>query len=98
MSGHTPGPWRAGSHPMNEAEVFADELDGERIAECYGAGDADQANALLIAAAPELLEALERMAGAFVPHPRDDTEGWREEHEACELARAAIAKATGAQP
>lgn len=57
----------------------------------------DCADARLIAAAPDLLEALEAMTRVFVPFPREDTEGWREEHEAYEEARAAIALATGAK-
>jgi len=54
----------------------------------------DTPDARLIAAAPELLEALQAMSRVFSPHPRADTEGWREEHEACEAARVAIRKAT----
>jgi len=95
MSKYTPGPWEQVGNLIRTE--FAGE-GGWLVAACEHSLPQHEANARLIAAAPDLLEALERMAGAFVPHPRDDTEGWREEHEACELARAAIAKATGAQP
>jgi hypothetical protein len=61
--------------------------DGRISAYCgfVGAGDdaETQANARLIAAAPDLLEALRAML-------EDDDHG-----EACSKARAAIAKATG---
>jgi hypothetical protein len=42
-----------------------------------------------------MLAALERMRSVFSPFPREDTEGWREEHEACEWADMALAQARG---
>jgi len=55
MSGHTPGQWfLRGDDPclvVCEAEYFA-------IADCAGGTERDEANARLIAAAPDLLEAL----------------------------------------
>lgn len=98
-SKHTPGPWWIGIETdKGEVEVVSDDRPYICMVLPGAIDGLTLANARLISAAPDLLAALERMAGAFVPHPRDDTEGWREEHEACELARAAIAKATGAQP
>ena len=38
-----------------------------------------------------LLEALRDMRRQFSPYPSQDTERWREEHEACEHADAALA-------
>ena len=45
-----------------------------------------------------VVEAMERalrdMRSQFSPFPREDTEGWREEHEACEAADTALADLT----
>ncbi len=38
-----------------------------------------------------LVEALRDMRRQFSPYPSQDTERWREEHEACEHADAALA-------
>jgi hypothetical protein len=70
MSGHTPGPWHVGSESGNdgEAEVIgsagrtvcwtADTFDDEEGAVIT---DEDRANGRLIAAAPELLGALQSL-------------------------------------
>ena len=82
MSGHTPGPWhlRADDPCMVvcEAEYFA-------IADCAGGTDRDEANARLIAAAPDLLEALQAMCSCEY--------GTDAALIAVRKARAAIAKA-----
>lgn len=95
MSKHTPGPWfmtkglpgyrsRINSTPQNLGWDLAHVCNGP---------EAD-ANARLIAAAPDLLEALQLMVDRFI-----DTEGsfgaW--ENEAIEAASAAIEKATGGE-
>ena len=97
MNKHTPGPWEtddikscdghryvlAGNH--EEAQVIA------RITLRTFVGPTQsesEANARLIAAAPELLESLRLFVGENKTH----TEG-----ERMEVARAAIAKATGEQ-
>lgn len=98
MSGHTPGPWRFAhdndsapgiAHIYAGAETGNDVLEATNVATLYGQGvdskSATMADARLIAAAPELLEALERLVVACEPM------GW-----GCNEARAAIAKATGA--
>ncbi len=84
MSGHTPGPWtvRAGSFPddASEAMVVAYEIvmpKGPVIS---------KANADLIAAAPDLLEALKRLIDPNNPEPWPVVEA---------RARKAIAKAEG---
>ena len=97
MSGHTPGPWKA---PTGDVTVIlgTHEYDGERVivASVRVPVDVDthealipatewQANARLIAAAPEMLEALEDLT---VAAPNDPC--WQR-------ARAAIAKARGAR-
>ena len=81
---HTPGPWTVERDGPNRkwlinAEDFA-------VATCDGAIRHQEADARLIAAAPELLEALKWTARALDA-----------EHPAAIKARAAIAKATGDQ-
>ena len=95
MSKHTPGPWtankptrdngRAEIHAgcMLVAQAFNWMLDAEGDEQCW-------ADARLIAAAPELLEALKALDVLFSPCVRDSTQAdW------IDKARAAIAKATG---
>lgn len=98
MSGHTPGPWRVSGG--GSTDVFAD--DGSHVARVgvrTAVGTAyvvALTNARLIAAAPDLLEALEWMVD------NDETnEGgeWDEENaywiDGLNKARAAIKKARG---
>ncbi len=96
---HTPGPWRVGRHFTDDEGYREIAIEATvRGVECVPAsvvlqfanyGGMQEANARLIAAAPELLEALEAMIIAY-------------EHEASPenpsllMGRAAIAKATGA--
>lgn len=89
MSKHTPGPWRFSSHPHDgnymRIHCGSDPREGDNLR-----GYCGEANARLIAAAPELLEALQAFANEIVPiNPHDPL--WVN-------ARAAIAKATGEQP
>lgn len=94
---HTPGPWHQ-SHRhcgcgMYNTQVYT--ADGETIATLHwypkpkdengSIGTYREANARLIAAAPDLLEALEEIVTIS---DRD--------HDAWERARAAVAKAKGA--
>ena len=91
---HTPAPWRAGAstfcrgdgevqmrvytdHPPTEFDVFGDNL---------------AANARLIAAAPDMLEALKSLVSA-----NNSTDGMAM-RKAWDNARAAIARATGEKP
>jgi hypothetical protein len=89
---HTPGPWtqyrdsrgyvRIQSNVQGGPVAFIEEMNNT------GGTEQDHANARLIAAAPELLEALERItrvASVELTGRRDDV---------LEQARAAIAKAT----
>jgi hypothetical protein len=97
MSKHTPGPWRVGNSFM-ESGVFS--ADGKTIvALTHGSARyyrrqeqiAEQdANARLIAAAPDLLEALMGLR-LYV----DPMMGGEEVDNAIRAANAAIAKATG---
>ena len=101
MSAHTPGPWMLGDSDLPVSSLAVCGLpvgrrhgtivrfakprpDGVSFEESY-------CNARLIAAAPELLEALQALASAdFGPAE------WTESAErAALLARAAIRKATG---
>lgn len=63
MSQHTPGPWKAASWQCHaETSVMA---GSQQVAECSGLGrhsDDCLADARLIAAAPELLEAAQRLS------------------------------------
>ena len=93
MSKHTPGPWRINGNNMfrwivADSEVFTHSGDVNRSA--YGGNmvceSVHKANARLIAAAPELLEALQDMVSDHASLSA----------ATLAFARAAIAKATGA--
>jgi hypothetical protein len=103
MSAHTPGPWEVAS---NSSVVFAvnDDRDEdgcrEAVAQCGSEigpsrglkfGLERDANARLIAAAPELLDALHRIAYGLECDGR--TADGMTKAAAAKLARAAIAKA-----
>ena len=109
MSKHTPGPWStvrgAGD---SETPAYVQDRNGMLLAYCDVLSDPNlpesvgEANARLIAAAPEMLEALEMVAAAFegpLPpgnHPEGswlDTMPHMDEPAAAVLA--AIAKAKG---
>lgn len=96
---HTPGPWHMG-RKGNECRIYADR-DQHAIARTYGTGlngigvceltgPENKADAILIAAAPELLEALVALLPHVPGHMTNNLHGrpWIEQ------ARAAIAKAT----
>lgn len=86
---HTPGPWKS---EMGGRQIFAPGK--KHIATAHYGGqvpvevDESESNALLIAAAPELLAALEGILAAFEFYKEP------EKIAAAEAARAAIAKAT----
>lgn len=100
---HTPGPWVVEptiiEHP-SAAYVTPDRQDGRpyggpicTLQDCEHIGgitvDECKANARLIAAAPDMLEALEALLGAVPPHV---LKKWP---NITKKARAAIAKAEG---
>lgn len=94
---HTPGPWRMGrvQDPKNVAwyvtpqpKLLADVCVVEFACDTARPIEEHEANARLIAAAPEMLEALDRIV------TRKDPEGFLPEYDE---ARAAIAKAKGAK-
>jgi len=101
MSKHTPGPWRG----YKDQGVYVGDGFDHPIFEtgcgCCTQTDLTEANAILIAAAPDLLAALQSMVVAFAP-PEFEREGASDEYlmdwfPEWFKARAAIAKATGKQ-
>ena len=62
---HTPGPWRIAGHCTNAAMIAGEESTGRDIAIVYDHHEGYEANARLISAAPEMLEAL-RMAKVWI--------------------------------
>jgi len=96
MSAHTPGPWRdIGGCGHVFAEVDWDDQSVDRVIVMSQLASVDtsrktwEANARLIAAAPELLEALKEIIAAA------DGDGWNQLDASFATARAAIAKAEG---
>jgi glycerate-2-kinase len=100
MTTHTPGPWYVGTDFSDQARhIYAVKMvcddDGEEWHPLIASTDDDerlidwQANARLIAAAPDLLEALEAYVSADDEIYGDSIGG-----EVREKARAAIDKAT----
>ena len=100
-SKHSPGPWIVDRHADNEELVVRSDPDWGIVANCqtdsYSLSEQEnlmaeiQANARLIAAAPEMLEALQ-----WIADHGDTGEGGRPAfHDMRAHARAAIAKATG---
>jgi hypothetical protein len=104
MSKHTPGPWAYSHNSWEFSDVYG--TDGKVVATCQIDEDVTEetqemletikeANARLIAAAPDLLEALQACADWLdwlVVPPIDPKDA---HHAHLKLARAAIAKATG---
>ena len=98
MSAHTPGPWRVAMYLGGAWTVTSSPLSeprgGEIVEVVYGPnGGTSKANARLIAAAPELLEALRGMLALDDEHHQ---RGHCDDDVCAEVrkARAAIAKAT----
>ena len=84
---HTPGPWKIGTQPPNGEQTIGTYRGLMVAVATTGAGTPTIANARLIAAAPELLDALLDAACALECCGKD--------YYAATKARAAIAKATG---
>lgn len=86
---HTPGPWTVYRGAQGQISIDQDGEKGKADIAIIpkganGLGEANDSNARLIAAAPEMLEALRLIA-------RNDIGAW----DPREIARAAIAKAEG---
>lgn len=82
---YTPGPWYVANNSNDSQGLVISETTGQNIAVSY-----DVKDATLIAAAPELLEALMRIANDW-PH---ETPALPAEHVR-KIARRAIQKAKG---
>ena len=90
---HTPGPWAyivPDGYVVRHPQIYSD-FGPVANATWLGENKLDQlnSNARLIAAAPDLLEALEEIVSAA------DGDGWNQLDGNLRKARAAIAKATG---
>ena len=83
-SKHTPGPWRIGTPPPNGEQTIGDAMGMMVAVATTGPGVDTEANARLIAAAPDLLKACQSA----------EWDGLLPEFT-CDKLRAAIAKATG---
>ena len=92
---YTPGPWVVDySHPdwVEGTTIWAnDVVIAHAVADQH---HQTEANARLISAAPELLAALQDMVGAYQRHFDVMPVAWQTYDD---IARAAIAKATGAE-
>ncbi len=94
MTMHTPGPWTAGNdgYIYSAGDIVADSTFG-----CLPQIEGDH-NARLIAAAPDLLAALEGIINLHgkacngLPFSENETQEWTNAHY---VARAAIRKAKG---
>ena len=97
---HTPGPWKLntdGDTGMNDSGCILDSIGHVIVTDIYGTfkngrttGEAE-ANARLIAAAPDLLVAVE-MAEDYIQHIRPKVPAWY-----VQTIKAAIAKARGGE-
>lgn len=83
---HTPGPWMYKATAGHHDFAVYPEATGRDVALVR---DADEANARLIAAAPELLAAVRR----FLDSEREQSEGIRS--QAAAMARVALDQALG---
>lgn len=103
---HTPGPWEFHEHGDREPVEFMiyrgtwNSIERD-IASTHGYSAQEEADARLIAAAPELLEALQFVMknGHFdecIPGQRGEVPDDERCSHVCTLFRKAIAKATGA--
>lgn len=99
MSKHTLGPWQVGTAFDNygETEIAIEHMTPAGnlvVAVALGGLQGQDANASLIAAAPDLLDALKAIVKSLA---EQDDEGLIEHAQQMIDARAAIAKATGGQ-
>ena len=99
MTEHTPGPWKVIEDPFSEgivAIIQHDEFGLLAVGSCEdraATGEEDHYNAHLIAAAPDLLAALEEISALTAYAGRS-----MKDEAVCDVARAAIARARGEQP
>jgi len=94
MPQHTPGPWQIMTRDSVGDNIFTESKPHRRIANTYGDAEEYIANARLIAAAPDLLAALERIVAKYEAAP-DGPLGCGFVNGDFFAARAAITKARG---
>lgn len=92
-SKHTPGPWYAKGSSENRAWEVAERNTGELVAELNTIDATGEADARLIAAAPDLLAALRGLVRDI--EGREKRTGITQMGTAIDAARAALAKAEG---
>lgn len=101
MSKHTPGTWNIGANPPNGEQTIGTRQGLMVAVATTGAGVPTEANARLIAAAPELLDALTQCRAELLlmidKHNKQDADdgSWLYDYQTVVEADAAIAKATG---
>jgi len=99
MSKATPGPWSYEDNPYGHDAIYG--ADGRLIAHVFGDDAQAQADARLIAAAPELLEAAQMVIAWYEAEDDHSKADFYERMQMCRdsesALRAAIAKATGEQ-
>ena len=99
---HTPGPWANNGGRIEACEPYTSQsINVAVVGEANHQTPTDTANARLIAAAPELLEALESLVATIAAHDIESLSCDRDGEKYCDClrgaannARAAIAKAT----
>lgn len=99
MSAHTPGPWRFEKETVIDGESLAYPLhtiwtDRSLLLARTCFAPASEGNAQLIAAAPDLLAALQSLLADIEDYQQINHLGGHENHSQV-MARAAIAKAEG---
>ena len=102
MSKHTPGPWHLDvlAHTLTDTGDYDNRWivrgnNRERIADMFEEGDQADANAQLIAAAPEMLDALKHCYDLLGRYEINRIDGDEIADEAASIIRSAITKATG---
>ena len=92
MSKHTPGPWKANFAISGSVYIFGGDRNFACVFDEWRDEANQEANANLIAAAPDLLEALEELLSMC-----QRQEDFHDDDDGCmfERASAAIAKARG---
>lgn len=99
MMAHTPGPWTIYRTTDGRAILGIGDADAGGITDAHfgfwRSGEEYEANARLIASAPDLLEALRIMVDAECSYMRLNNLGDPEKNDRIRLSRAAIAKAEG---
>lgn len=88
----TPAPWVSEYDDNGFFYVGADGMPSPYIVATGGEGAADEANAKLIAAAPDMYKVLDRFSKAVFPNLTDNGESLVKLYQ--ELARLVIKKAT----